>query len=226
MLENNGLVRAFRGEIYQANLGMNSFGIEVKPFVIVIQNDTGNHYAENVIVVPLYEATNYNKDKFKNYPMIKLFNKNYFVNYKDINTIDRIRLIPTPKPYGKLTEEEDNELNKKLAEFLITEKEFKRGQVRWLKVDDGKLEEYELHGERGAVILRHNKTTNEYIVALTTKSKKRGIDTHVHLETEATIFLEHIRTVPANELGLSAKYVLNKKEMKEMEKCLRISLAI
>lgn len=215
--------KRFRGEIYQADCDFDNEGKPYKPLVVIIQNNKGNTFCKNVIVAILCPM----KAEYKNYPIVKLFGSKFVINYKDIQTLDKTRLTSL-KPLDKLDRKTQDELDKKLVEFLLNDNDvYSKGDIRWVHYD-GHFRDYEVQkGNRPGLILGYNEMTNEYIIAvITTAKNKADIPTHCKLDNGNMAFLEHIRTVKLDHVGLKTIHRLGRDERKDLEKCIKVSLAI
>ena len=220
-MENN-LIK--RGNVYYAQFGtlMGGKCPYLKP-VVVIQNNKGNYFSNDIIVAMLITAND--KKEFKNYPTIELFNKKFMINYKDIQTIDQYRLTDL-KAHMELDEETTRQLDECLINYLLNNDDNRKGRVQFINFKQDIFEDYEVRGNRPGVVLGYNKRTDEYIMALTTTKDKKYMPTHVKLENGATVFLEHIRTVSADKVDMDTINELNETEMNKLNECLRVSLAL
>lgn len=124
------------------------------------------------------------------------------------------------------------EENKKLKEQLRKSKTFKRGDIVYVQMAKRNIEENSIEGYSRPYLIISNDTGNYFSdivlgVPLTSKLKKLTQPTHYRISYHDSVVLcEQIKTISQENISTNINYHLSDDEMKEIEKCLKISLGM
>lgn len=124
------------------------------------------------------------------------------------------------------------EENKKLKEQLRKSKNFKRGDVVYVQMRKQNIETSSIEEYSRPYLIVSNNTGNYFsdiVLAcpLTSKLKEVAQPTHYRISYHDSVVLcEQIKTLNQDQINSNINYHLNDAEMKEIEKCLKISLGM
>jgi len=124
------------------------------------------------------------------------------------------------------------EENKKLKEQLRKSKNFKRGDVVYVQMRKQNIETSSIEEYSRPYLIVSNNTGNYFsdiVLAcpLTSKLKKVAQPTHYRISYHDSVVLcEQIKTLNQDQINSNINYHLSDAEMKEIDKCLKISLGM
>ena len=124
------------------------------------------------------------------------------------------------------------EENKKLKEQLRKQKTFKRGDIVYVQMTSRNIEKCSIEAYSRPYLIVSNDVGNYHSdivlgVPLTSKLKKLTQPTHYRISYHDSVVLcEQIKTLSQENINTDVNYHLSDDEMKEVEKCLKISLGM